>query len=227
MKVRYDHASDALSITVGKSSVISEALWDPEYQGIVVDFPKEDSHDFVGIEVLGLSAYLPLGKRGYDSESDTLLMGRTLAPGVEPELIVENGDIAVYWQTVDDDDADGLPHPVAVAVKRASVHLAKGMNGKTVLEKFKDAFGHLYKSKKKDHTIVFKRGATIHFRKTKTKQGDNTARIHSGRLRHFPNDDRLESYLKRHKVPKDSSQSHPDYLIGPEHADRVIAILGG
>ena len=128
MKVRYDHESDALSISMGKSSVISEALWDPEYQGIVVDFAKEGSYDFVGIEVLGLSGYLPLGKRGYDSESDTLLMGRTLAPGVEPELIIENGDIAVYWQTVDDDDADGVPHPVSVAVKRASVHLAKVNN---------------------------------------------------------------------------------------------------
>ena len=128
MKVRYDHESDALSISMGKSSVISEALWDPEYQGIVVDFAKEDSYDFVGIEVLGLSGYLPLGKRGYDPKSDTLLMGRTLAPGIEPELIMENGDIAVYWQTVDDDDADGLPHPVAVAVKHASIHLAKVNN---------------------------------------------------------------------------------------------------
>lgn len=128
MKVRYDHASDALSITIGKSSVTSEALWDPEYQGVVVDFAKEGSYDFVGIEVLGLSGYLPLGKRGYDSKSDTLLIGRTLAPDIEPELIIENGDISVYWQTVDDDDADGVPHPVAVAVKRASVHLVKVNN---------------------------------------------------------------------------------------------------
>ena len=128
MKVRYDHVSDALSITVGKSSVISEALWDPEYQGIVVDFAKEGSYDFVGIEVLGLSRYLPLGKRGYDHKSDTLLIGRTPAPDVEPELIIENGDIAVYWQTVDDDDDDGGPHPVAVAVKRASIHLGKVNN---------------------------------------------------------------------------------------------------
>ena len=128
MKIRYDHATDALSITTEKSSVISESLWDPEYQGIVVDFAKEGSYDFVGIEVLGLSGYLPLGKRGYDPDSDTLLMGRTLAPGVKPELIIENGDIAVYWQTVDDDDADGVPHPVAVAVKHASVHLAKVNN---------------------------------------------------------------------------------------------------
>ena len=125
MKVRYDHVSDALSITVGKSSVISEALWDPKYQGIVVDFAKEGSYDFVGIEVLGLSGYLPLGKRGYDPKTDTLVIGRTLAPDVEPELIIENGDIAVHWQTVDDDDADGSPHPVAVAVKHASFHLAK------------------------------------------------------------------------------------------------------
>lgn len=127
MKVRYDHSSDALSITVGKSSVTSEALWDPEHQGVVVDFAKEDSYDFVGIEVLGLSGYLPLGKRGYDPKSDTLLIGRKLAPDVEPELIIENGDIAVYWQKVDDDDADGVPHPIAVAVKRASVHLASAI----------------------------------------------------------------------------------------------------
>ena len=93
-----------------------------------------------------------------------------------------------------------------------------------VLLKFKDAFPDLYLEKKVDHTFAFKscgyKGATVYFRKSKT--GPNQARIHSGWLKNFPNADKLKAYLTKNKVRTDS---RPDYLIGPEHADAVIAIL--
>ena len=101
--------------------LISESLWDAEHHDIVVDLATEDSCDIVGLDVMWASAYLPLGKKGYDPESDTLLMGRATS---ESELITKNGDIIGYWQ-MDNDNPDGIPNPIGVAIKRASVHLAE------------------------------------------------------------------------------------------------------
>ena len=103
--------------------------------------------------------------------------------------------------------------------------VASDKNGKTVLQKFKDAFPELYEEKVSDHTIVFRWGARVYFRKT--TDGPETARIIPTSVGNFPHGNQLESYLREHKVPIAASSSHPDYLIGPEHADRVIAILKG
>ena len=121
MRVRYDQEVDALRITTGTPDAISESLWDTEHHDIVIDLAAEDSCDIVGLDIMWASVYLPLGKKGYDPESDTLLMGRATS---EPERITKNGDIIGYWQ-VDDDSPDGSPNPIGVAIKRASVHLAK------------------------------------------------------------------------------------------------------
>lgn len=121
MRVRYDQEVDALRITTGTPEAISESLWDTEHHDIVVDLAAEDSCDIVGLDVMWASVYLPLGKKGYDPESDTLLMGRTTS---EPGLITKNGDIIGYWQ-MDADNPHGMPNPIGVAIKRASVHLAK------------------------------------------------------------------------------------------------------
>ena len=108
---------------------------------------------------------------------------------------------------------------------RAQHKVASVENGKTVLQKFKDAFPELYEEKVSDHTIVFRWGARIYFRKT--TDGPETARIIPTSLGKFPHGNQLESYLREHRVPIAASSSHPDYLIGPEHADRVIGILKG
>ena len=92
----------------------------------------------------------------------------------------------------------------------------------TVLQKFIDAFPNRYRKTKSNETIAFGSGATVYFRTTKA--GPNTARIHSRWVQNFPNGSTLESYLRSNKVPTDA---RPDYLIGHEHADRVIAILKG
>ncbi|MCY4652819.1 MAG: DUF2283 domain-containing protein [Dehalococcoidia bacterium] len=121
MRVSYDQEVDALRITTGTPEAISESLWDTEHHDIVVDLAAEGSCEIVGLDVMWASVYLPLGKKGYDPESDTLLMGRATS---EPELITKNGDIVGYWQ-MDVDNPDGIPNPIGVAIKRASVHLAK------------------------------------------------------------------------------------------------------
>ena len=123
MRVRYDPQVDALRVTTGMPQAVSESLWDPEYDNIVVDLAHEDKLDIVGLDILWISAYLPLGKRGYDSETDTLLMGRTTT---DPKLIIENGDIVGHWE-IDVDDPDERPNPVGVVIKRASLHLGKIM----------------------------------------------------------------------------------------------------
>ncbi len=96
-----------------------------------------------------------------------------------------------------------------------------------VFLKLRDVFSELYVEKKRDHTFAFEacgyKGATIYLRKSHT--GLNQARIHSGRLDNFPNPDNLKSYLKTNEVPIDQSGSHPDFLVGPDHVDAVIAIL--
>ena len=96
-----------------------------------------------------------------------------------------------------------------------------------VFLKFMDAFPELYSEKKSDQTFALEscgyKGATVYFRKSNL--GPNQARIHSRRLKNFPNAHRLEAYLSKNKAPIDPSVSHPDYIIGPEHVDAVIAIL--
>ena len=71
--VHYDSEVDALRIATNSGGATSSSLW---YNSeIVVDLATEDGQDIVGLGVLCASVYLPLGKRGYDAESDTLLMG--------------------------------------------------------------------------------------------------------------------------------------------------------
>ena len=99
------------------------------------------------------------------------------------------------------------------SVNKSTAHM-------TVLEKFIEAFPGQYKEKKSNDTITVKTRATVYFRKTLA--GPNEARIHSRWVSNFPNARKLQSYLERNNVPIDA---RPDYKIGPEHVDQVIAIL--
>ena len=119
MRVRYDREFDVLSIMTDTPEAICASLLDgPD---VAVSLATEDGHDIVGVEVLGASAFIPLGKLGYDAETDTLTMGRTSnAPG----LVTENADFVGYWQ-VCEEEPDGFRDPIGVALKRASAHLAE------------------------------------------------------------------------------------------------------
>jgi uncharacterized protein YuzE len=163
----------------------------------------------------------------YDAETDTLSLWNG-NPASEADDVADN--------LIADFDDDGevvgftLEHAAELlgtdfSSSKIALHNYNAMNGMSVLDKFKDAFQDLYKFTESNHTISFCQGATVYFRTT--RQGPNTARIHAKYLKNFPNARQLESYMKRYTVPIDPSPSHPDYLIGPEHADRVIAILGG
>ena len=119
--VHYDSEVDALRVTTDVGGATSAALL--YNSDIVVDLATEDGYDIVGLGVLCASLYLPLGKKGYDAETDTLLMGDSTS---DPALITENDDFIGYWK-VFEGDPDGFRDPVGVAVKNASVHLAEVM----------------------------------------------------------------------------------------------------
>lgn len=86
---------------------------------IILHVPDDESHCAVELEVIGISMWLPLGKRGYCEETDTLTIGR----GVETATVVaENGDLVAYWAPDEYDPADLVP--IAVDLRNASKHLA-------------------------------------------------------------------------------------------------------
>ena len=90
--------------------------------GVVVFVGTEDGHDVVGIEIIGGSAYLPLGKKGYDAKTDTLMLGEKCA---KPGLITKNDDFVAYWQ-VDEEFSDvEFLEPMCVEIRNVSAHIAK------------------------------------------------------------------------------------------------------
>ncbi len=119
MRIIYDHEVNVLRVITETPDAVSASLLDDP--GIAIDLATEEGHEIVGITVMGASAYIPLGNRGYDAKTDTLTMGQTTD---DPDLITENGDLIAYWQ-VDEEHPEGFRDPIGVAVRRASVHLAK------------------------------------------------------------------------------------------------------
>ena len=85
---------------------------------VLVCLGSDEGTHVVGLEVMAASFYLPLGKRGYDADADTLTLGDVPAA---PAKTTENADIITYWQP-DNYDCMSLT-PVAVTIRRASEHL--------------------------------------------------------------------------------------------------------
>ncbi len=116
MRVSYDKEANVLHVTTEAPKAAAASLLD--YPGIAVELLTWDSHEIVGLIIMGASAYLPLGL-GYDSETDTLIIGTKTG---DPALITETGDFVGYWQ-VDEDNPDGVRDPIGVGLKHVSKHL--------------------------------------------------------------------------------------------------------
>ena len=121
LNVLYDHAADVLRLMKGEDEATSATLLD-EFE-IVLSLATEDGHHIVGIDIMGASSHLPLGKSGYDQENDELTLGSTLAE----TIVTENGDIVGYWM-VDAVDPEGFMDPVGVVIRHASRYLAQVRN---------------------------------------------------------------------------------------------------
>ena len=74
LKVHYDPDCDAIGANYaqphGATYEVEGLSW------VIVDVPDEVSNKAVGLEVIGISAFIPLGKRGYCAETDTLTFGK-------------------------------------------------------------------------------------------------------------------------------------------------------
>ena len=118
LKVMYDPVADVLRFLTGEDEVTSATLIDA-YE-VVVSLATDEGHHIVGIDVMGASSYLPMGKSGYDPDNDTLTLGSTPAEAG----VTENGDIVGYWM-VDAVDSGSFMDPVGVVIRNASQHLGQ------------------------------------------------------------------------------------------------------
>ena len=112
LQSQYDEGVDALRLYTGEARATSASL--VEVVDVVLDLAEDEGRHVVGIEVIGASTYLPLGKYGYDPECDTLTLGGVSS---DPTCITVNGDIVTYWRETPDMD------PIGVTLRQASKHL--------------------------------------------------------------------------------------------------------
>ena len=113
----YDPEIDAVSLHYGQPTCGGYEV--AANCSIILHVPEDESHCAAELEVIGISAWLPLGRRGYCRETDTLNFG----DGTENATVVaEYGDLIAYWRP-DEYDPGGLS-PFAVDVRNASKHLA-------------------------------------------------------------------------------------------------------
>ena len=117
LKLHYDPECDAIGLDYNQSS---GATYEVDGLGwVMIDLPDEASHEAIALEVIGISAWLPSGRRGYCKETDSLTFGG----GVENAAVIgRNGDLIAYWRR-DSTAADGLT-AFAVELQNASKHLA-------------------------------------------------------------------------------------------------------
>ncbi len=115
LRLLYDKDVDVLRVVTGEEGETSSSLVD--LLEVVVDLADDEGRHVVGLEVLGASSYLPLGRRGYDAETDTLTLGATMS---DPAHVTENGDLVTYWREL---PPDPVMDPIGVTIRRASKHL--------------------------------------------------------------------------------------------------------
>ena len=112
LKTLYDDEVDVLHLSTGVTGATSASLYD--FPDVIVDLADDEGRHVVAVEVIGASAYLPLGRHGYDREQDALTMGDVAS---DPACVTVHGDIVTYWQ--EQADAD----PIGVTLRQASKHL--------------------------------------------------------------------------------------------------------
>ena len=113
----YDPEIDAVSLHYGQPTCGGYEV--AENWSIILHVPEDESRCAAELEVIGISAWLPLGKRGYCAETDTLTFGRFAETAT---VVAENGDLIAYWRP-DEYDPDDLV-AIAVDLRNASKHLA-------------------------------------------------------------------------------------------------------
>ena len=112
---------DAIVLDSGKEGDTDGGAIDLECNPhVIIDLPPDDGRKPVSLEVLWISAYLPLeANEDYCTKTDTLTIGEKSETAT---LIAENGDLVLYWRP-DRNYPDELT-AIAVDIRNASEHLA-------------------------------------------------------------------------------------------------------
>ena len=118
MRVHYNPDASVLHFDTGTPGVVGHTLYDDGHT--VIGSAPEGGHEIAYVTIIGASAFLPLGKRGYDAETDTLQLGNAMN---EHDKGTENGDITVRWRRDKELNSDYLC-PMGVEIRNASVHIA-------------------------------------------------------------------------------------------------------
>ena len=121
LKVLYDQDVNALNILTNEVEMEDTCIPLRDEGSVVLGVPYGDMCHIVSMEALGASAWLPLGKRDYDAETNTLTIGLSSGNKV---LVTENGDIVGYWVPDELEPSDSMD-AIGVALRNASVHLGK------------------------------------------------------------------------------------------------------
>ena len=90
LKVLYDQEVNALNILTDEAEKEDTCIPLRGEGSVVLGVAYGDMCHIVSIEALGASAWLPLGKRDYDAETDTLTIG---VASEDEVLVTENEDI--------------------------------------------------------------------------------------------------------------------------------------
>ena len=122
----YDPEIDAISLHYGQPTRGGYEV--AENWSIILHVLEDKSRGAAELEVIGVSAWLPLGKRSYCRETDTLTFGGNVEAAT---VIAENGDLVAYWGP-DQYDPDYLV-PIAVDLRNASKHLAPVLEAQSQL----------------------------------------------------------------------------------------------
>ncbi len=96
----------------------------------------------------------------------------------------------------------------------------------TLFDRLLEAFSNIYGETEKYYKFSFRRGATIYVPKSDLNRAAMIVTcVQNG---NFPNGDALIRYVERRNIPIHTRNVKADeYRFGPEHIDRVIAILNG
>ena len=119
MRVSYYEEDDVAVLTerrcrCGNGSTLRSDL------GIIIMYVTEGTHEVAGIDIFGVSRFLPLSaERGYDAETDTLTLGDK--PDADYRVLDE-GAFVTYRQWFDDGSEWDI---VAMDIRQASKHMAK------------------------------------------------------------------------------------------------------
>ena len=113
----YDPEIDAISLHYDQPTCGGYEV--AENWSIIMHVPDEESREAAELEVIGIGAWLPLGKRGYCHETDTLTFGHSPETAT---VVAENGDLVAYWRPDQYDPGDTVV--IAVDLRNASKHLA-------------------------------------------------------------------------------------------------------